>query len=61
MIDEPVLSESGNFKKLNELLLQIIKSSANLERCILTVATINKNSNTKSLSDTLSIEFSEGF
>ena len=61
MIDDPVLRVSGNFKKSNELLLQIIKSSANLDKCMLSVETMNKNSITKSRSETLSIEFSDGF
>jgi len=30
-MEEPVLNESGNYKKSNALLLQIIKSSANLD------------------------------
>ena len=37
------------------------KSSANLDKCMLNVETINKKSRTKSLSETLSIEFSDGF
>ena len=61
IMEEPVLNESGNFKNQMRLLLQIIKSSANLDKCMLNVETINKKSRTKSLSETLSIEFSDGF
>ena len=61
MIDEPVRTLSLNSIKLKASELKIIKSSANLDKCIAQVAAADKKSIAKSLSDTESIELLVGF
>ena len=60
MIDEPVNMLSLKPIKLKASELKIIKSSANLDKCIAHMAEEYKKSIAKSLSETESIELSVG-
>ena len=60
MIDEPVTNLSLRLIRLNASEFQIISSSANLDICIEQIAEAFKKSITKSLSETVSIEFFVG-
>ena len=61
MIDDPVKTLSLNSTKPKASELNIIKSSANLDKCIAHVAAADKKSIAKSLSETESIELLVGF
>ena len=61
MIEEPVKTWSENSTKPKASELKIIKSSANLDKCIAQVAAADKKSIAKSLSETESIELLVGF
>ena len=52
---------SGKFIKLKPGEAQITISSANLDKCTMIIEALDKDSRTKSLSLTASIEFSIGF
>ena len=57
IIEEPVTKESGSKIKSNSIDPQRISSSANLLKCTMVMAESDKNSKTKSLSETASILF----
>ena len=61
MIEDPVTILSFRLINLKASEFHIINSSANLEICIEQTETEYKKSNTKSLSETVSIELFVGF
>src|SRR6056300_2008192 len=60
MIEEPVTTLSESLIKLKPSEFQIINSSATLEICMEHTETLYRKSNTKSRSDTVSIELLVG-
>ena len=60
MIDEPVENASGKIKNPKGAEAKTTISSASRDKCVMQIVPADSVSNTKSLSDTLSMELSVG-